>query len=136
MAAQLKAGKQRIHEPVVGWEPHDDRRIVFYSISRVKSVTTTAGTMERVNIRLDVELVPNQDIAAHIGWVASAIGDPGAGMPELWFWDGRYWLKARVPGKGDWYSKGDYLLYEVVVVEPDGFIERLHAERQEIVNAK
>lgn len=135
MAAQLKVSKQRVREPVVGWTPHDDRRIVFYGITAVGVVQTTAGPMERARIYLKAELSnPKQDVAAHVGWVVQdALADPGANAPELWYWRDNYWLKARSPGKGDWYNRGDYLLYPVQVVEPDGFIARLQEERQEII---
>ena len=136
MVAQLRVSKRRVREPVVGWTPHDDRRIVFYGITVVGTTQTTAGFMERVRIYLKAELAnPEQDVAAHVGWVVqNEMVEPGANASELWYWRNGYWLKARSPGKGDWYNRGDYLLYPVHVIEPDGFIAQLHQERQEIID--
>jgi hypothetical protein len=108
---------------------------VFYGIDVIKTENTSAGEMVRVRLQLKAELSnPNQDVAAHVGWVEQGEGlAPGIASPELWYWN-HYWLKARVSGKGDWYVNGTYLLYQVEVIEPDGFIEHLQEERRQIVS--
>lgn len=135
MAVPTKASKHRLVEPIVGWEPHDDRRIVFYGIRQVANIQTTAGLMKRVCLTLKAELLdPAVDVAAHVGWVIQGEWKTlGVNTPELWFWDDRYWMKARVSGKGEWYQRGDHLLYPVTVQEPEGFLACLHEERQKIV---
>lgn len=137
---KLTAKKYRLlAEPYSEWTPHPDRRIVLYGIEHKGSVDTISGPMEKVVLKQRVEFISySQDVAAMVGKLAAhgTAGVLDSMAPELWDWNGCYWLKANDGAGREWYKDQCFLFYKVDVRVSDDYIDRLAMERDLIVKSK
>jgi hypothetical protein len=118
--------KYKLDEPVQ-WTLRLDRRVVFHRVDCLGTVETPDGPMLAVKIAHRADLAnPKTDIAALVGRVVmlrkSGVNDPQS--PELWYWNERFWVKARATDGTAYYNNKFYLFYQVTVCEQ----ERLLAE--------
>lgn len=124
----LTAFKHGLPEPVACRMRHD-HRAVFYRINDLGEAKTPAdGVMKIVRLQLQADLAdPNADIAALIGLVdlhrASGAEDPNS--PELWYWQDKFWVKAKNSDGLPYYHKKAYLLYEVILADSKGVMASL-----------
>lgn len=113
-----------VTEPIVGWKPFHDYRIVYRALQHLRTVQTTHGPMEQIVMGGILELAdPNNDVIAVVGEVRNDWS-----TRELHFWNDNYWVCGESGGTL-WYKNHSYLLYRVNVIEPPGFLEEM-AERR------
>lgn len=120
-------GLPALPDGVVDWVLRRDGRVVMHQIKVVEEVTTPNGPMFLCKIKHNVDLAnPDVDVAVLVGNIVayrkSGRLDPQA--PELWFYNDKFWVKAKNSDGSEYYNLlQEYLLYEVRVRDPDKLIE-------------
>lgn len=114
---KLMAYKYNCNTPVE-WHLRRDGRVIFHRIDSEGTVETPDGPMVVVRITHNTEIAqPDCDIAALVGQAVayrkSKHIDPQS--PELWFWEDKFWVKARSTDGSAYYNNKAYLFYEVEV---------------------
>jgi hypothetical protein len=127
--AKIRQGfrQPNLIEPVE-WKLRADQRLVFHQITLVESVETPDGIMQMARIIHRTELAnPLVDIAGLVGqalvYRKGGVIDPQS--PELWFWNDKFWVKARGTDGTDYYHQKCYLLYEVNVKDADKLMSEI-----------
>lgn len=120
--------------PYSAWLPKKSG-VIFYMLKMIEDVdTTNYGIMKRVTMRSSPDLWsdPSFDVAADIGRlpIKTAGGLPDYNAPSLFYWNDKYWVQALNTNNVIWNFKKTFLLYEVKVVEPEGWRERLEEWRE------
>lgn len=103
---------------VVDWVLRHDNRVVVHQIWPLEEVDTPDGGMLLVKIRHNAEYAdPDVDVAVQVG-MAKAYRKNGSVdpfSPELWFYNDKFWVKAKNSDGTEYYNAQRYLFYEVVV---------------------
>lgn len=128
MQKALKAYRdKRLIEPVkVRLRPKAD--VVFYQIVMREWTETVSGQMLLIQLSHKRDLAdPAVDIAGLVGNATvvrkSGIQDPMS--PEIWFWNDKFWTKARGAVESVYYNNHQYLFYEIEVEDPEGLMAKL-----------
>ena len=109
--------------PLVDWNLRRDGKVLMFRVWNDGEVETPDGPMLLVRLAKFAEFQdPSVDVAVLVGaakvYRKSGIIDPQA--PELWFYDDKFWVKARNLDNSEYYSKAKQsLLYEVQVRDHD-----------------
>lgn len=111
---------------VVDWVLRHDNRVVVHQIWVMDDVMTPDGEMLLVKIRQQAELSdPNVDVAVQVG-MAKAYRKNGRidpFSPELWFYNDKFWVKAKSSDGTEYYNAQQYLFYEVVVRDEESLMQ-------------
>jgi len=104
MGRPLYAYKRPLIQCNTPWIPLRDNRVVLHQLIPGGAVQTTAGPMERVQIRALSSIAaadPATEIAALVGHL------PSVGTGHVLFdWRGAYWVTATIgPGGLEWYTR-------------------------------
>lgn len=136
----IKAKKYKHQLPYRGWWTMPDRRVTVYGITNLGTVQTSDGPMCKVQLYLrTAEFAnPDQDVAMLVGLCPLHLpnGAPDTGAPELFWWNDKYWVKATDGMGSEWCKQKCFLLYEVPVDLPEGYLEWLAEDREkyQVVN--
>ncbi len=127
---KLQAHRYQIPEPVK-WQLRSNRSGVFYKIETIGKVGTPDGEMLQVKIQLKEDLSnPDADVAILLGQALnfrkSGAVDPQS--PELWFWNDKFWIKARSPQGISYYINKCYVIYAVQVLNSDQLMEQVNVD--------
>ncbi len=125
---KLQGFRYKLVEPF-GWTLRLDKRPIFHKIDVVGTAVTPDGEMVAVRFAHKVELAnPDVDVAALVGQVQvlrkSGVADPQS--PELWFWNEKFWVKARSSDGSPYYNDKTYLIYEVSVKDADKLLATIN----------
>lgn len=133
---KLMAYRHKFTTPVA-WTLRHDKRIVFHRIEFLEEANTPDGTMQLVRIQHNTELAnPDNDVAVLVGQAVlhrkSGVIDPQS--PELWFWNDKFWIKARASDGTPYYGKKAYLLYQIEVADQEKLLEQITTGYEQQVN--
>lgn len=113
-------------EGVVDWVLRRDSRVVMHQIWVVEEVGTPDGPMMLCKLKQQAEFAnPDVDVAVLVGqakaYRKSGKLDPQS--PELWFYNEKFWVKAKNSDGSEYYNQNQqYLLYEVKVRDIDALM--------------
>ena len=113
----------------VQWTLRRDGKIVFYRIEVCGEAATPDGDMLVVKLQHNAELAnPAADIAALVGQATSyrKSGHIDPQSPELWFWEDKFWVKARSTDGTAYYNNKSYLFYSVNVKDSNQLMAKLY----------
>ncbi len=121
------AGHTPLPDGVVDWKLRHENRVVMHQITVIETVSTPDGLMLLVKLKQQADFAnPDVDIAVLIGnaLVYRKSGKVEPQAPELWFYDEKFWLKAKNSDGSEYYNQQQqYLLYEVQVRDASKLIE-------------
>lgn len=109
--------------PLVEWNLRRDGKVLMYQVWNHGEVETPDGPMLLVRLAKVAEFQnPDVDVAVMVGtakvYRRNGTIDPQA--PELWFYDDKFWVKARTLNGTEYYSPHKQsMFYEVQVQDAD-----------------
>lgn len=119
-------GEPVLPDGVVDWVLRRDHRVVMHQILAVDEVDTPDGQMLLCKIKQQAEFAhPDVDIAVLVGQAKTyrKTGRLDPQSPELWYYNDKFWLKAKNSDGSEYYNfRQEYLLYKVEVREADKLI--------------
>ncbi len=113
--------------PLVDWHLRRDGRVLMYQVWEAGMASTPDGPMLLAKVALATELQdPDVNIAVLVGsakvYRKSGMVDPQA--PELWFYNDKFWIKARNLDNSEYYSREKQsLFYEVDMRDADKLVK-------------
>lgn len=117
---------------VIDWVMRRDNRVVVHQISIAESVDTPDGPMMLCGLKQQAEFAnPDVDVAMLVGHIKAyrKSGKIDPQSPELWYYNEKFWVKAKNSAGSEYYNiKQQYLLYEVQIRDADSLVATASAE--------